>query len=236
MSRLDHYCLVNYQAMNIKSLPQHLRPREKLLEKGPANLKDRELLAILIRTGRQGRSAIDIGSDLLKHYSLDTLVNIELAELIRHKGIDKGKACSIIAAFELAKRALRHYETALPLVGTPEDALVHLQSIRTKRKEYFKVLYLNARNQLIRSETVSIGTLTASLVHPREVFAPALELRAASILLAHNHPSNNPEPSSEDVELTERLSEAGEILAIDVLDHLILTQREYYSFKQHELI
>jgi len=222
--------------MNIKQLPTHLRPREKLLEKGPENLRDRELLAILLRTGRSGKSAIDIGQDILKKFPLARLLDISLSDLVKVKGVDSGKACSILAAFELTKRALQEYKTNLPIIASPVEALTHVHHIRHLKREHFIVLYLNARNQLIHTETVSIGTLTASLVHPREVFAPALEVRAASLLLVHNHPSGDPSPSPQDIELTGRLVEAGAILALDILDHLIVCKTNYASFKELNLL
>lgn len=222
--------------MNIKLLPKHLRPREKLISNGPEYLKDRELLAILLRTGRSGRSAIEIAQDILKKHPTSTLLQTSLDQLTKIKGVDAGKACTIVAAFELTKRALALNQTSLPLVSNPEEALVHLSQIRKLKREHFIVLYLNARNQLIFQDTISIGTLTASMVHPREVFAPALEVRAVSIILSHNHPSGDPQPSPQDIELTQRLVEAGDILAIEVLDHLIVSSNEYSSLKQLSLM
>ena len=175
----------------IKDLPKHLRPREKLIEKGPENLSDKELLAILLRTGRQGKSVLDISGQILKKYPKEKLLSITTQELISIKGVGSDKAATILAAFELSKRANKNFANSLPIIDSPQKAVDQLTSIRSKKKEYFVVLYLNARNQLIHQETISIGTLTASLVHPREVFTLALIHHAVTIILAHNHPSND---------------------------------------------
>lgn len=222
--------------MKITDLPKHLRPREKLIEFGVETLKDRELIAILIRTGRRGLNAVELAQKILKKYPTSGLLDTSFEDLIRLKGVDKSKAASVVASLELAKRITKAYSKNQPFVEKPEDVIRHTSHLSQLKKEHFVVLYLNARNQLIRLETISIGTLTASLVHPREVFAPALEIRAAAIILVHNHPSGDCHPSAEDVSLTERLCEAGQLLAIDVLDHIILGNQDYLSMKQLRLI
>lgn len=213
-------------------MPLHLRPREKLKDKGVENIRNKELLAILLRTGKSGKSALDIANLLLKKFTLNALINTKLDELISVPGIDSTKACTLLAAFEITKRALKLYEKNLPTIETPNQAIKHLSQIRELKKEHFLALYLNARNQLIYQETISIGTLTASLVHPREVFAPALEVRAASVLLAHNHPSENSLPSEQDIEITQRLIRVGELIGIEVMDHIIVTNKDFKSLKQ----
>jgi len=222
--------------VSIKDLPKHLRPRERLLDQGAENLKDYELLAVLLRTGRAGKSAIDIGKDVLKKHPVAKILDVSEKELRKIRGVDAGKICSVLAALELGKRAMRSYEKRLPVIGSPEEALAQLSGIASLRREHFVVLYLNARNQLVHKETVSVGTLTASLVHPREVFAPALEVRAAAVLLAHNHPSGEMGPSDDDVALTEQLIEAGGLMGIDVVDHLILSRSGYVSLKELGII
>ncbi|MDO8745979.1 MAG: DNA repair protein RadC, partial [Candidatus Brocadiaceae bacterium] len=193
----------------IKDLPLHKRPREKLSEKGAENLSDAELLAILIRTGRAGRSALDIAKDTLKKYPLSKLLAVSKDDLVSIKGLEETKAITIKAALELGPRVANSFSDALPIIDSPKAIVDQLADLRGKQKEYFMALYLNARNQLIHKETISVGTLTASLVHPREVFEPAIRHFASSVVLAHNHPSNNPEPSEEDVQLTENLVRAG---------------------------
>lgn len=213
----------------IKSLPLHLRPREKLLAKGPSNLTDRELLAILLRTGRAGQSALDIAGNILSRHKITHLLDVTLDDLKQVKGVEIGKATTILAAFELTRRATGAFDNSLPMISSPQDALDQLTELRHLKKEHFVVLYLNARNQLIHKETISVGTLTSSLVHPREVFEPAIRHLAASIMLAHNHPSGESEPSQEDIEITNMILESGRILGVNLLDHLIITDKGFYS-------
>lgn len=218
--------------MSIRDLPKHLRPREKLIDRGVENLKDQELLAILLRTGRNGISAIELAQQILVKNPITKLLDLTYVEITKIKGIDSGKACTILAAFELSKRALNKFNNSLPLIDSPQKAVDQLTDIRTKTKEHFVALYLNARNQLIHKEVISIGTLNSSLVHPREVFAPALEYKAASIILAHNHPSGDLTPSEEDIAITKRLISAGDLLGISLLDHLIVSADNFISFKE----
>ncbi|MDO9541073.1 MAG: DNA repair protein RadC [Kiritimatiellia bacterium] len=220
----------------IKDLPEHKRPREKLSAKGAENLSDAELLAILIRTGRAGKSALDIARETLKKYPLSKLLAVTKDELTGIKGLKGTKAITIKAAFELGRRAVGSFNDALPILDSVKDAVAQLADLRGKQKEYFMALYLNARKQLVYKETISIGTLTQTLVHPREVFEPAIRHLASSIVLAHNHPSKNTEVSEEDVKLTEKLIQAGAILDIEVLDHIIITDDSYISFKEKGLL
>ena len=222
--------------MKIKDLPIHKRPREKLSEKGAENLSDTELLAILIRIGRAGRSALDIAKDTLKKYPLSKLLAVSKDDLVSIKGLENTKAITIKAALELGQRAVGSFNDSLPILDSPKTIVAQLADLRGKQKEYFIALYLNARNQLILKETISVGTLTASLVHPREVFEPAIRHFASSVVIAHNHPSNNPDPSEEDIKLTETLIRAGKILDIDLLDHIIVTNNGYTSFKEKVLM
>ncbi|MBP6869164.1 MAG: DNA repair protein RadC [Candidatus Pacebacteria bacterium] len=208
----------------IKSLPAHERPREKLIEKGVENLTDKELLAILLRTGRSGKSALDIAEIILSKFPKKKLMEASFANLKAVSGVDVGKACTLLAAIELTKRALDVQKTGRPIIETTEQALAQLHDIRNHKKEHFVALYLNARSELIHREDISVGTVNASIVHPRDVFAPALEQNATAVIVAHNHPSGNSEPSPEDLEVTKRLKEAGKLLGIRVLQHLILTK------------
>lgn len=215
--------------MKIKNLPKHERPREKMIERGAVNLKDKELLAILLRTGREGKSVIEIADEVLKKYPMKRLLSLNIKELAKVKGIGQDKACTLLAAFELTKRALEIEDNGPAKINCARDAVAHLQELRTAKKEHLVVLYLNARNQLIHKETISVGTLNASLVHPREVFKPAIDHLAASIIVAHNHPSGDVEPSEGDLNLTKRLDEAGKLLGIDIIDHIIITKNNYHT-------
>lgn len=214
-------------SVGIKNLPAHERPREKLIERGVENLTDKELLAILLRTGRAGRSALDIAETILSKYPKRKLIEISLADLKVVSGVDIGKACTLIAAIELTKRALGVQKTGRPIIESDEQALAQLHDIRNHKKEHFVALYLNARNELIHREDISVGTVNASIVHPRDIFAPAFEHNATAVIVAHNHPSGSSDPSPEDKEVTARLSEAGKLLGIRLLQHLILTKDEH---------
>jgi len=220
----------------IKDLPKHRRPREKLSEKGAEGLSNTELLAILIRTGRSGKSALDIARETLKKYPLSKLSTITKDELISIKGLEDAKAVTIKAALELGLRAGKLFDDSLPILDSPKAIVDQLSELRKKKKEYFIALYLNARNQLIHRDTISVGILTASLVHPREIMQPAIACFASSVIVAHNHPSNNPEPSKEDILITENLVRAGKILDITLQDHIIVTNRDYFSFRQKGMI
>ena len=222
--------------MSLKDIPKHKRPREKMLLQGPENLKNEELLAILLRTGTRGKSAIAMGKDILKHIPIERLLEIELADLKSIKGIDLGKATTIIAAIEITKRSLQSYEVDLPLITSAEAAVDQVTEIRKLKKEHFVCLYLNARNQLVHKETISVGTVDASIAHPRDIFEPAIRYMASRVILFHNHPSGGAKPSKQDIELTERILESGEILDIEVCDHIIVTPRTFFSFAREGLI
>jgi DNA repair protein RadC len=222
--------------MKIKDLPKVERPREKLVAKGAENLKDSELLAILLRTGKAGKNVIEIASQILTKHSKKRLLQMTYEELIKIGGIDSAKATTLLAAFELSKRALEVNDTNLPTIVTPKDVVAQLTDLCHNKKEHFIALYLNARNQLVHKETISMGTLNANLVHPREVFEPALKHSAASIMVAHNHPSGDPKPSEDDLEITKRLAEAGKMMGVELLDHIIITTNSYFSLKEKNLI
>ena len=222
--------------MKIKDLPKIERPRERLVAKGAENLKDAELLAILLRTGNRGKNVLEVAKQILSKHSKKRLLQLNYQDFIKIKGIDSAKATTLLAGFELAKRALEVNDANLPVIITPQDVMAQLTELRHNKKEHFVVLYLNARNQLVHKETISIGTLNASLVHPREVFEGAISHLAAQIIIAHNHPSGDPEPSEDDLVITKRLVEAGKILGIDVLDHIIIAKQRFISFKEKGLI
>lgn len=219
--------------MKIADIPLVERPREKLLAKGAENLKIEELLAILFRSGRKGLSALDLGQSLVAQYDLPEIARLSAIDLQTLEGIDSSKACTLLAAIELGRRISLSKESGAVCVFTPGDAIPLLTSIRSQKKEHFVAMYLNARQEVLHQEVVSIGTLNASLVHPREVFEPALKHLASVVLLAHNHPSGNVEPSDADLSITKRLSDAGRLLGIEVMDHIIVAKDRYYSFREH---
>lgn len=208
------------------------RPREKLLREGAEGLTDAELLAALLGTGSPGRDILALATSLAMP-GVDGLARTAPADLQRLPGLGPARAAALLAAFELGRRATA---PPRPSVASPEEAYALVADMGTLRKEHFRALYLDARRRLLLSETVSIGTLTSSLVHPREVFHPAVGCCAAAVVVAHNHPSGDPEPSPEDLALTRRLRQAGEILGIEVLDHLVVGRSRYVSLKQRGVL
>lgn len=210
-------------------------PREKLERLGVEALRDEELLAVLLRTGYEGRNVLDVSQGILKKYPVEVLIGLDFADLTQIKGVGRAKAAGLVAGFELAKRGLNQGMGIAPAITRPVDAVGLLADIKDHRKEHFVALFLNARNQVICREDVSVGSLNASLVHPREVFAPAVGSSAASVILAHNHPSGDVTPSREDIELTRRMVQAGEIMGIEVLDHLIVASGRFLSMKEANL-
>lgn len=218
----------------IKDLPRVERPREKIEKYGPEKLSNSELLAILLGTGTKGLNVVELSKKILKKFSNGDLANASFEELENTFGLGKAKAAEIIACFELGRRLLKDKKTSLVL--SPHDVWENLKDIRDNKKEHFVVFYLDTRNQQIKRETVSVGTLNANLVHPREVFERAIHCSAAQIIISHNHPSGDPAPSDDDVAVTRRLQEAGKILGIEVVDHVIVCDGSFLSFKCEGLL
>lgn len=210
-------------------------PREKLERLGVEALRDEELLAVLLRTGYEGRNVLEVGRQILEKYPIAQLMALSLEELTQIKGIGRAKGAGLVAGFEMARRGLNQGMGIAPSITCPADGAAMLADIKDRRKEHFVALFLNARNQVICREDVSVGSLNASLVHPREVFAPAVGSAAASVILGHNHPSGDVTPSREDIELTRRMVQAGDIMGIEVLDHLIVGRERFLSMKEANL-
>lgn len=206
-------------------------PREKLGRLGPEALTDKELITLIIGAGSSGRRAEDIAEDLLMH--LDKNPDAKLSELRYIPGMGLAKASAIIAAMELGRRKI----TMKPrTINCPMDIYKEVLHYSSRDKEHFITVALNGAHEVIDSFISTIGLLNKTLIHPREVFAPAIEMRAAAIAIAHNHPSGHLEPSDEDLEATRRLVESGKILGIKVLDHIVFSTKGYYSFLEHSLI
>lgn len=220
--------------MRIKDLPKVDRPREKLQKYGPGKLSNSELLAILLGTGSKGINVIELANKILKKFSGDGLTRASIKELKDTFGLGTAKACEITACFELGKRLLKDKKAELIL--SPENVWEQLRDIRDHKKEHFVIFYLDTRNQEITREVISVGSLNANLVHPREVFEPAVRNLAAQIIIAHNHPSNNPDPSDGDLEITRKLVESGKILGIEIVDHIIVTKDKFLSLQRQNLI
>ncbi|MFA5361703.1 MAG: DNA repair protein RadC [Candidatus Omnitrophota bacterium] len=220
----------------IRDLPRAVRPREKLSEYGPGRLTNTELLAIILGSGKKGRNVLSIAENILHRFGTKLLPEASVRDLMLVPGIGRAKACGIAACFELARRLLNDKKTGIGQIVSPEDAFRELRDIRFLKKEHFVVLFLDTRNQEIKREVVSIGSLNASLVHPREVFEPAIKNLAAQVIIAHNHPSGDPEPSEDDLAITRRLQEAGDVLGIEVLDHIVVAGDRFLSFKEKGLM
>ncbi len=223
----------------IKDLPLNERPREKLYKYGVKSLSNAELIAVIIRTGHREDTAIDLANRILSmdKSGISYLSHVTVEELTTIKGIGNCKAAQIIAAIELGKRISRYGGEDKIKVDSP-IVLVQLlmEEMRYLKKEYFKIAILDTKNQIISIENISIGNLNASIVHPREVFNIAIKRNANSIILIHNHPSGDPTPSAEDINITHRLIDAGNIIGINVLDHIIIGDNKYISFKQRNII
>jgi len=225
----------------IKEWPQDERPREKLLSQGASGLTDAELLALIIRSGNPatGQSAIDLGRSLIGHFgnNLRELGNADISELTVIKGMGIAKAAGVKAAFTLASRFQARKLERFDRFTSPRQVFDYFHhEFRDIRKEYFLALLLDGKNRIIRRVQVSEGSLNQSIVHPREVFIPAVKESAAAMILVHNHPTGDPAPSSEDIAVTRRLREAGELMGIKVLDHIIIGDGEYVSFVERGLL
>lgn len=217
-------CYVREALPQVRDIP----PREKYNQSGVQSLLDGELLMLFLDIPEQKASRV------LEKNTLSDLLSIPQDGL--GKLLGKGRTARLLCGLEIVQRALQKGLGVLPIVSCPAEVLPFLSGIRNKDKEHFLCLYLNARNQAIHQEVISIGSLSASIVHPREVFHVALQHSAASIILAHNHPSGDPSPSKDDIELTRRLGKAGEIIGIEIIDHIIVGHRDFLSMKEKGLI
>lgn len=225
----------------IKDWPEHERPRERLLQHGESTLSDAQLLALLLRTGdhASGATAVDIARQLLTRYAdnLEAVSAASVKELCQLPGIGMAKACEIKAAFELGRRWLARRSGPLLQVRSSRDvANYYMPMLAGLKREQFQALLLDRKNRVTRDVMISQGSLTASVVHPREVFNPAIRDSAAAVICVHNHPSGDPQPSQEDRQLTTRLVEAGHLLGIPVLDHIIVGSDRYMSFADEGLL
>ena len=224
----------------VRDLPVDERPRERLLAEGAASLSNTELLAVLLRTGVKDDSVLHVAEKVLALYKergLAAITQMSAKELSSIKGVGMAKAATILAAVELGRRLALKAAEARTVVHGPADAASYVMPrFRFERREHFAVLLLNAKNHILALKTISVGTLTSSVVHPREVFQAAIEQSAASVILVHNHPSGDPAPSGEDLAVTRRMVEAGEIMDIPVLDHVIVGYDKFISLKEEGMI
>lgn len=218
----------------IRDLPKIERPREKLLRYSPKKLSDEELLAIILRTGTKGRNVIDLAKEILRKIPREKFNNLSVKDFNEIKGIGEVKACEILASIEFTKRINSDSEERH--IITPKDVWKELRDIRASKKEHFYVIYLDSRKRKIGKDLISLGTLNASLVHPREVFENAITNHSNSIVLSHNHPSSDVAPSQDDIQITRQLVRAGELLGINVIDHVIISESKWFSMAENKLI
>ena len=224
--------------LKMKDLPYSERPYEKLEKYGVERLTDAELLAIIIKTGTKDETSVSIAQRILKNgqEKAEGIIDISLCDLMKVKGIGRVKAIQIKAVLELGKRLISNNNSKKSIIKTPQDVSdLLMEDMRLLKKEYVKSLLLTTKNQLIKIVDIAIGSLNSSIVHPREVFSEAVKCGCASLILIHNHPSGDPSPSSEDISITKRISDAGKILGIELLDHIIIGNKVFISLKEKNI-
>ncbi len=221
---------------SLQSLPPEERPRERLKQLGAENLSLQELLALVIGRGTKNKNVLQLAQELLSYFgNLQNLRQASLEELKQIKGIGPATACKIKAALEIGKRGNNNFQQYQQKIAKPADVFKLLKpQIGDKKKEHFVVLSLDTQNKVISLDTISIGSLNISLAHPREIFQTAIKNSAATIILAHNHPSGDPTPSDNDLKITKRLSEISKLVGIRLIDHIIIGQSGYYSFSNQD--
>lgn len=222
----------------LKELPEELLPRERLYQIGPEALSNREVLAILLRTGLKGENVLTLAERILIEVGgLAGLGKLTVHELAQLHGLGKAKASEVKAALELGRRSVSVDPMSRPVVNSPQDvARIVMEEMRFLDREHFRVISLSTKNHVLGISPISIGSLNSSLVHPRECFKEAIRRNSNAIILLHNHPSGDPTPSKEDIEVTRRLADGGKILGIEVLDHVIIGDNRFISLKERGII
>lgn len=229
--------MTNERNKSVKHWPEDERPRERLAAHGPAALSEAQLLAIIIRNGRLGRTAVDLGRDLLDRFgNLGGIEQASIKEICEVKGIGTAKAAEIKAAIELGRRYQKPSLAGASFCSSHDVASYYRPRMKDLKKETFRCALLDTKNKIIREEVVSIGSLSTSIVHPRDSFKAAIRESAAAVIFIHNHPSGDVKPSQEDILLTKRLVQAGDVLGIQVLDHIIIGDGTHFSFKDQGMI
>ena len=223
----------NGYKLRFRDLPAEFKPREKMVMNGPESLKNHELLAVLLGSGTTRENVIELSKRLIKEYGSRAIAQERSVRRLKETlGIGTKKACQIVAAFELGRRFFEEPRKKTPVILAAEDAYEYLKEMAKFTREHFRGLYLNTRGRVIRDEIISIGSLNMSVVHPREVFLPAVEFSAAAVILAHNHPSGDPTPSDEDLVITQQMVDAGRVMNIEVFDHIIIGDESYVSLQR----
>lgn len=222
------------RTVRIQDVPKTKRPRERLATLGSANLTNEELLAVILGSGTSQDNVLTLSRKTLRTFPLENLQTATLADLRRVKGIGIVGASKIIASLELGRRAVG--ESPAKKVQTPADVLREVDGLREKSQEYVVALYLNARRELVKKQVIAIGSMNQNIIEARDIFSPALALPCGFFILVHNHPSGDPQPSDDDLALTKKLLKAGSLLGISLIDHLVVTRNEYFSFRESGLV
>lgn len=226
-----HFIMKN---IRMKDVPKEERPRERLLKYGEAQLSNQELIAILLGSGTRHESVMNIAQRLLIHFEgLKLLDEATIEEITSIRGIGKAKGVTILAALELGRRIGRYIPKERYTIRSPQDGADYvMEEMRNLNQEHLIVLFLNTKNEIVHKQTIFVGSLNSSIVHPREIFREAVKRSAASIICAHNHPSGDPTPSKEDIQVTRRLVDSGKMIGIQLLDHIIIGNRKFISLKE----
>lgn len=224
--------------ITMKDMPLELRPRERIVKDGPEALSNIELLAILLRIGTKEENVLELAAKILTQVgNIKGLASYSIEDLKNIKGIGLAKAAQIKAAVEIGKRISSAPNEERPIIRSPQDVeRLLMEEMRHLDREYFKAISLNTKNNVLAIETVSVGSLSSSIIHPRELFKNPIKRSAAALILVHNHPSGDPSPSKEDLDVTKRLVEVGKLLGIEVLDHIIIGDNKYISLKEKGVI
>jgi DNA repair protein RadC len=222
------------KAMMIRDVPKSERPRERLLRGGASVLSNQELIALMLGSGTKSESVLELSGRVIRHFDgLRLLKEATAVELMEIRGIGEAKAVQLCAALEIGRRIKQFPVEETHIVRSPQDVADYMmEEMRHLKQEHFIALYLNTKNAVLHKKTLFIGSLNASIVHPRELYKEALRYSAASFICLHNHPSGNPEPSQEDIDVTKRLTETGKMLGIEMLDHVIIGDRRFCSMKE----
>ncbi len=223
--------------MKLKALPSEERPREKLIKHGPKVLTNSELLAIILGTGNKKDNVLALSNKILEKYNIKSLSRASISKLSKEAGIGTAKSCQIAACFELGRRIFSFKEDKkLSIKNAKELVKLFIAEMSSLKQENLKVIFLDSRNRMMKDKTIFTGSLNESLINQREIFKIALEENANSIILIHNHPSGDPNPSMSDIEATQEILKAAEIMKIPVIDHIIIGDKKYFSFKEKNLI
>lgn len=221
----------------IKDFPESERPRERLMRQGVSSLSDAELIAVILRTGTAKENAVEMSRELLKRFNLKALSRVNISNLKRTCGIGEAKACQIAACFELGRRLSSFSEGNKPVIRGPKDVAKRMiPRMMGIKKEQLVGIYLDSRKRIIKEETIFSGSLNETIVNPREIFALAINEGAAAIILVHNHPSGDLKPSAEDIRMTKGIIEAGKLMDVQLLDHIIIGEKGHFSMKERGII